>query len=81
MISFYHWATCFKDLDTPFGDFASDMLSDKTFPKRNIGKYSILKHLNSLQADRIAIEIFEMMYLSYSLDIGKINYYKISNIL
>ena len=80
MISFYNWVIPLKDLKTPFGDFANDVHFDANFPKKATSKDSILKYLNSLNASLDVLELFDLIYFAYSLDMGKISYQSIKNI-
>ena len=80
MISFYNWVISLKDLKTPFGDFANDVHFDTNFPKKATSKDVILKYLNSLNASLDVLELFDLIYFAYSLDMGKISYQSINNI-
>lgn len=56
-ITFKTWILKFECVDWPIGDLASDIKSDRYFPKAN-DKETILNHLISKNASNAAIETF-----------------------
>jgi len=63
-MDFVEWISRLKNRDTPTGDLASDILSDKNFP-RNADKETILSYLRSCNACDGAISAFKSAWRSY----------------
>lgn len=63
-MTFKTWLARYQNLDAPRGDFARDVLHDKTFPAEN-NYFVILDYLKSRGACKEAIRAFQMAWKSY----------------